>query len=238
MPLASAIRTVTEESSVGTFGRTSRAVVAAGLALALSAASGQATEPSDDPFDVLEQDAGAPDPQRPWIGWYGPFTDGLVDLRFGMDRFTALRVARDRGLDGQPARDGELRFEGEFLGERAELRLTFTMPETDDDGAPIDDGIRRGQLRRIQITWSLFGLPHKPLKLFEQLDGLMAKRYGEPVLSEDDGFSALDVGDGVVRSVYFGREARAQVEVQAYRPERYYVVIALENPQLSGEGEY
>ena len=65
----------------------------------------------------------------------------------------------------------------------------------------------------------------------------MARRYGEPVLSEDDGFAALDTGDGLVRKVYFGREARAQVELQAYRPERYYLVLALVNPQLSGEGE-
>ena len=190
----------------------------------------------DDPFDVIDELSG-PDPQRPWVDWYAPFTDGLIDLRFGMDRFVVLRLLRERGLEGQPARDGELRFEGELLGEQAEVRLEFSRTRYDDAGVPIDDGIKVGQLRRIQVTWQLLGLPHKPLRLFERLDGLMARRYGEPVLSEDDGFAALDTGDGLVRKVYFGREARAQVELQAYRPERYYLVLALVNPQLSGEGE-
>lgn len=203
---------------------------------ALAGPVAYAQAPDGDPFEVLD-DHGAPDPSQPWIGWYGPFGDGLLGLRFGMDRFVALRLMRDRGLDSRPAREGELRFEGEFLGETAEVGLEFTRTRFDDAGDPIDDGIANGQLRRIQVTWQLLGLPHKPLRLFERLDGLLAARYGTPVLEEDDGFTALDVGDGLVRKVYFGREVRAQVELRAYRPKRYYLVLALENPQLTGEPE-
>lgn len=208
--------------------------IAACLVFFGPAPSAQGQTTTDDPFDVLDE-SGAPDPRQPWIGWYGPFSDGLIGLRFGMDRFVALRLLRDRGLEGRPAREGLLRFEGEFLGETAEVSLEFTRTQFDDAGDPIDDGIANGQLRRIQVTWQLLGLPHKPLRLFERLDGLLTARYGEPVLAEDDGFTALDVGDGLVRKVYFGREARAQLELQAYRPHRYYLVLALENPQLSPE---
>lgn len=210
--------------------------VVLGIVCALGPVDAPAQFADDDPFDVIDEAKGSIDPSRPWVGWYGPFTDGLIDLRFGMDRFTVLRVARDRGFEGMPASDDELRFEGTLLGETVEVRLSFTSRGSDDDDVP--DEIVPGQLKRIQVTWRLTGLPQRPLALFERLDGLMQRRYGDPVLTRDDGFTALDVGDGTVRSLYVGPEARTQVELQAYRPERYYVVVALTNPQLSGEAEF
>jgi len=209
--------------------------VVVGITCVFGSVGASAQTSTDDPFDVLDEERGAIDPSRPWVGWHGPFVDGLIDLRFGMDRFTVLRLARDRGFEGTPASDDELRFEGTLLGETVEVRLTFTSRSGETDGSA---EIAPGQLRRIQVTWRLTGLPQRPLRLFERLDDLMRKRYGEPVLTLDDGFAALDVGKGTVRSLYVGPEARAQVELQAYRPERYYVVVALTNPQLSGEGGF
>ena len=181
----------------------------------------------DDVFDEVFGGSPAIDPDQPWIGWHGPFVDGLIGLRFGMDRVSALRVARDRDLISRAARDGQMRFEGEFLGEPAEVLLDFT--EADDPGAS-------GHLHRIRVQWNLFGLPQRPLALFGRLDGMLASRYGDPVRTQDDGFTALDRGDGLVRKLYFGPETRAQVDLQAYRPQRYYVILALENPQLT-DGE-
>ncbi len=179
---------------------------------------------SDDPYDVLD-DTGVPDPRQPWEGWYGPPADGLIGLRFGMDRFVVLRTMADRDdLESRAARDGQLRFEGRFLGATAEVLLDFTEPSTGD---------RTGRLRRIQVQWRLFGLPNRPLSLYDRLDGLLAARYGGPVSEHDDGYAALDSGDGVVRRMYVGPEARAQVQIEAYRPQRYWVILALESPQLT-----
>ncbi|HKK70678.1 MAG TPA: hypothetical protein VKA86_05625 [Candidatus Krumholzibacteria bacterium] len=177
-----------------------------------------------DPYDVLD-DTGAPDPRQPWEGWYGPLADGLIGLRFGMDRFVVLRTMADReDLESSAARDGQLRFEGRFLGQAAEVLLDFTEPTPGD---------HTGRLHRIQVQWRLFGLPSRPLRLYEQLDGLLAARYGDPVSEHDDGFAALDSGDGLVRRVYVGPEARAQVQIEAYRSQRYWVILALESPQLT-----
>mgnify|MGYP006277772871 CR=1 FL=1 len=179
---------------------------------------------SDDPYDVLDE-TGAPDPRQTWEGWYGPPADGLIGLRFGMDRFVVLRTMADRDdLESRAARDGQLRFEGRFLGETAEVLLDFTEPSDVD---------RTGRLRRIQVQWRLFGLPNRPLSLYDRLDGLLAARYGDPVSEHDDGYAALDSGDGLVRRMYVGPEARAQVQIEAYRSQRYWVILALESPQLT-----
>ena len=181
----------------------------------------------DDPFvemdedGVWEDDWGAP-VTEPWVGWYGPVDEGLLDLKFGMGRFGVAQELRERDLQSRPAREGTQRFEGRILGELAQVVASYRP----DASAP--EGER---LSAIQLVWTLYGVPNNAVDLFERLDGMLASRYGEPLLAEDDGYAALDSGFGVNRRYYVGTQARAWLRLEAVRTERYQLVLTLQSPQ-------
>lgn len=160
---------------------------------------------------------------EPWVGWYGPLDDGLLGLRFGMDRFEVGRRMRERGLEGQASRPGTQRFEGALLGSTGEV-LTEFRPD-----AQAPNGER---LSRVQISWRIDGVPNRAVDLFERLDAMLESRYGEPLLSTEDGYAALDSGWGEFRRGYVGPQAKALLVVEAIRSQRFRVVISLESPQL------
>jgi hypothetical protein len=161
--------------------------------------------------------------EYPWEGWNGPLGDGLYGLRFGTGGFEVNATMREKGLDPSHSRLGTLRFEGDVLGANAELLAEFTADRTIDPGS---------QLRAIQIRWLLRGLPQQGMRLFGQLDEMLALRYGNPVLAEDDGLAALENGGGAMRRLYYGPEARAWLELEAQGRQRYALLIRIECPQL------
>ena len=202
--------------------------VLVGVILTLGLVHGvRAQEPSNPVYDedfLAEFDNGPDRPNpTPWVGWHGPLDDGLLGLRFGMDRFAVGRNLRERGLQGLPARAQTQRFEGKILGHTGEV-LTDFRPDVQ---APKGE-----RLSRIQIAWRIDGLPNRALDLFESLRTMLEARYGDPLLSEEDGYSALDSGWGSFRRGYAGPQARALLVVEAIRNQRFRVVILVESPQL------
>ena len=161
--------------------------------------------------------------ERPWEGWHQQLADGVIGLRFGMDRFTVADILVERGFAARPGRGGTLRYEGKLLDEQVMAVLTF------NDAANAGMG---GRLHEIQLHWNLAGLPRVPLRLFERLDGMLESRYGVPLAVESAGRGALETGNGVERKFYEGPEARAVLELLSLRPERFDLVFRLESPQL------
>ena len=90
----------------------------------------------------------------PWIGWVGPLADGLHGLRFGTGGFEVNRVMKEKGLKSIRARPYMLRFEGEVLGEMAELIAGFTTQRPSASSS---------SLRVIQIRWIFRGRPQHGL---------------------------------------------------------------------------
>jgi hypothetical protein len=177
-----------------------------------------------------QDEAGSPDEDGfasvggyPWVGWFGPLSDGLHGMRFGTGGFEVNRVMKEKGLAASQARPYTLRFEGKVLGEMAELVAGFTTQRPSASAA---------SLRVIQIRWVFRGLPQRGLKLFGRLDGLLASRYGTPVLSREDGISDLETGAGKYQRLYYGPEARAWVELAALGGQEYALIIRTECPQL------
>lgn len=185
------------------------------LVLAILAPPAGAQLPEEDGFVAVGE--------YPWEGWYGPLADGLHGLRFGTGGFEVNATMREKGLRPSNARSGTLRFEGAVLGANAELVAEFTGSRPSSSDA---------ELRAIQIRWLLRGLPQQGMRLFDQLDRMLAGRYGTPVLQEDDGMSDLESGSGARRRLYYGPEARAWLELEAQGRQRYALLIRLECPQL------
>lgn len=211
------------------------ALVAVTIAMgSVAAPSGVPTVHAQAPDSLSQEEAWSyelpsddlPRGSQPWVGWHGPLDDGLLGLRFGMDRFAVSRILRERGLDGRPSRPQTQRFEGPILGHPGEV-LTEFRP---DAQAPTGE-----RLSRIQIMWRIDGLPNRAVELFGKLEGMLVSRYGDPLLSEDDGYAALDNGWGKNRRGYVGTQAKALLEVEAIRSQRFRVVLSLESPQLHVE---
>lgn len=159
----------------------------------------------------------------PWVGWYGPLSDGLHGLRFGTGGFEVNRVMKEKGLLGSRARPYMLRFEGKILGAQGELIASFTTPRPSNSAA---------SLRVIQIRWVLRGLPQPGLKLFGKLDEMLASRYGKPVLHREDGIHKLENGAGKHQRLYYGPEAQAWLELAALGGQEFALIIRMECPQL------
>ncbi len=159
----------------------------------------------------------------PWVGWFGPLSDGLHGLRFGTGGFEVNRVMKEKGLTAIRARSYTLRFEGDVLGATGELIAGFTAKRPSASAAA---------LRVIQIRWIFRGRPQRGLGLFEKLDGLLASRYGKPVLHRDDGISHLETGAGSYQRLYYGPEAQAWLEYAALGGQEFALLIRLECPQL------
>lgn len=188
------------------------AIVVVALTCSVSAAQAQET---DDGFVGVGE--------YPWEGWHGPLADGLHGLRFGTGGFEVNSTMREKGLEPSHARSHTLRFEGDVLGAPAELVAGFTTARPSASDA---------QLRAVQIRWLFRGLPQAGMRRFEQLDAMLAARYGEPVLVHDDGVNDLETGAGASRRLYYGPEARAWLELEALGRQRYALLIRLESPQL------
>lgn len=159
----------------------------------------------------------------PWIGFVGPLSDGLHGLRFGMGGFEVNRIMRDKGLEPATARPYTLRFEGDVLGEGAEIIAEFDRSSPSSSGA---------NLRVVQIRWNFEGLPQKGFRFFNRLDEMLASRYGTPVLKKDDGMANLDTGSGRLQRMYYGQQARAWLEYVAIRRQEFALMIRIECPQL------
>ena len=159
----------------------------------------------------------------PWVGFQGPLSDGLHGLRFGMGGFEVNRVLREKELEPANARPYTLRFEGEVLGQPAEIIAEFDQSRPSTPGA---------SLRVVQIRWDFRGLPQNGFRYFNRLDELLASRYGRPVLEKDDGMANLDTGSGRLQRLYYGPQARAWLEYVAIRRQEYALMIRIECPQL------
>ena len=159
----------------------------------------------------------------PWIGFVGPLSDGLHGLRFGMGGYEVLRILREKGLEPATARPYTLRFEGEVLGEDAEIIAEFDRERPSSPGA---------SLRVVQIRWNFRGLPQNGFRYFTRLDEMLASRYGKPVLEKDDGMANLDTGSGRLQRMYYGQQARAWLEYVAIRRQEFALMIRIECPQL------
>jgi hypothetical protein len=194
------------------------------VAVSVTWASAQTPEETLDSTGVLFDESTAERPMaEPWVGWHGPLDDGLLGLRFGMDRFTVGRILRERELRGRSSRAHMLRFEGSVLSRNGEVLVEFRPDSATPNGE---------RLSRIQIIWTIEGVPHGALSLFERLDGMLRSRYGEARLVEEDGFAALDNGWGQYRRVYAGPQAKALLHLESTRQERYRLTLHLESPQL------
>lgn len=159
----------------------------------------------------------------PWVGWFGPLSDGLHGLRFGTGGFEVNRVMKEKGLIAMRARPYTLRFEGEVLGTTAEVIAEFTAKRP---------SARVAALRVIQIRWIFRGRPQRGLGVFESLDGMLASRYGKPVLHREDGLSDLETDAGVYQRLYYGPEAQAWLEYAALGGQEFALLIRMKCPQL------
>lgn len=159
----------------------------------------------------------------PWVGWYGPISDGLHGLRFGTDGFEVNRVMREKGLQPSHARDYTLRFGGDVLGEPAEIVTWFTTERPSAPGSA---------LRVVQIRWVMRGLPSQSMKLFGRLDAMLLARYGDPVHAKDEPVSKLENGAGRTERLYYGTSARAWLELSGQASQEYALLIRIECPQL------
>jgi hypothetical protein len=175
------------------------------------------------PVTAQEEDGFVSVGDYPWVGFVGPLSDGLHGLRFGMDGFQVNRILRDKQLEPANARPYTLRFEGDVLGESAEIVAEFDRDRPSTPGA---------NLRVVQIRWDFRGLPQNGLRYFTRLNDMLASRYGAPVLEKDDGMANLDTASGRLQRLYYGPQARAWLEYVAIRRQEYLLMIRIECPQL------
>ena len=159
----------------------------------------------------------------PWIGFQGPLSDGLHGLRFGMDGFEVNRILREKGLEPANARPYTLRFEGQVLGQAAELIAEFDEEQASSPGA---------SLRVVQIRWNFQGLPQGGFRYFTRLNEMLASRYGNPVMEKDAGMQNLDSGQGRLQRLYYGPQAQAWLEYMAIQRQEYVLMIRIECPQI------
>lgn len=161
-------------------------------------------------------------PDVSWSKLYLPASDGLLGLRYGMDRAACGAVLRERGFEARNASsDAQLRFEGEVLGQRAEVALTF-----------LSTGRRVGRelLARIELRWRYDGAIRSPRHIYERLQELLVRRYGPAIGSEDAAWSAVENGSGRRVCAYIGPETAARLEIRGVRKELYRVQLRLEFP--------
>jgi hypothetical protein len=163
----------------------------------------------------------------PWQGWYGPPADGIYGIRFGMDRLAVDEVVRGLGLQERPGRPTSLRYEGRLEGRSVELVCDFLDAAADRARSP---------LYRIQLLWrDISGGTRGPLTLFSRLDARLAGRYGDPRLRRNSTEGKLSTAEGIYLRIYEDVEVHAQLELRAQAPERYYVRLELDYPQLHPE---
>lgn len=165
--------------------------------------------------------------QAPWRGWYGPPADGMFGVRFDMDPTSADEALAPLKLRRLSGRVYSLRYEGKLIGVTAELVCDFLPDATD---------AARERLNRITVMWSdISGGTHRALTLFETLDAVLKQRYNEPKLAKDATEGTLSTGAGFWVRIYQGPEMHAQLDLRASAPERYYVRLVLDYPQLHPE---
>ena len=165
--------------------------------------------------------------QAPWLGWYGPPADGMFGVRFAMDLTSADEALAPLGLLRLSGRTGSLRYQGKLDGVKGELVCDFLA-----DG----NGPGRERLYRIAVMWSdISGGTHHALTLFRTLDARLKQRYDQPKLAKDATEGTLSTGSGYWLRIYQGPEMHAQLDLRAQGPERYYVRLVLDYPQLHPE---
>lgn len=171
--------------------------------------------------------AGSARAQAPWIDWYGPPADGMYGLRFGMDPASADEALAPLGLRRASGRVGSLRYEGKLDGVPAELVCDF-LPDA--------AGATHQRLYRIAVLWNdVGGGTRRPLALFRTLDARLSQRYDRPKHTRDATEGTLSTGAGYWLRVYQGVEMHAQLDLRSRGPERYYVRLVLDYPQLHPE---
>lgn len=162
--------------------------------------------------------------QSPWVGWVGPWADGIMGFRFGMDPASVQQLASGKKLQATGARSGTLHYMGKLAGRDGDLVLEFTVPK---------QGLRREQLSRILISWDeMRGISTHAIKLFDLLDKLLAKRYGSPIFHRDPSISEINSGYKEKVHIYQGEEMYARLMLLAASTDILRVSLILTSPQL------
>ena len=170
---------------------------------------------------LLASPAGA---SQIWVGWVGPWADGIMGFRFGMDPATVRQVATGKSLRATGARSGTLHYVGKLAGRDADLVLEFIVPK---------QGPKRGQLSRILINWDeMRGISSHALKVFDLLDKLLAQRYGAPVFHRDPSLAEINSGYKQRVHIYQGEEMYARLLLLAASKDILRVSLILTSPQL------
>jgi len=157
-----------------------------------------------------------------WAHFYLPASDGILGLRYGMDRRAATEAMRARDLDPRAAsRRGSMRFVGQVLEKEADVLLDFLGPGP-EGGAD--------RLARIEVRWRCDGTMRAPRRIFESLSDLLEKRYGAPIRVVEDAWPALETGAGTRGRAYSGPQTEALVEIQGVRKDLYRVDLRLQFP--------
>lgn len=162
--------------------------------------------------------------QKPWVGWHGPLSDGIMGFRFGMDRRTVREVAQGRRVKAAPARGETLRYTGSFLSEQGELVLEFAPDES-----------RPGQevLTRIRIGWEgIAGGGGRPQAMFESLSTLLEERYGPAMFRRDATMQEISSGYRDALLVFEGPQMQAQLSLKAAGKQSLRLMLLLVSPQL------
>ncbi|NNM33860.1 MAG: hypothetical protein HKO53_12375 [Gemmatimonadetes bacterium] len=162
--------------------------------------------------------------QDPWEGWFGPPSDGIYGVRFGMDRTTVDALFQKMGLRQATARPGTMRHVGKLEGHSAEV-----VTEFEED---LYSGVG-GRLYRIRITWPDLRLrAGKALQWFDRWDRDYAERYGPPRAQRDPGRSNLVNAVASYLRLYQGTQMQAILELKAPKPGRLDLILLLDSPQL------
>jgi hypothetical protein len=160
--------------------------------------------------------------QPPWQGRYLPAGDGLFGLRYGMDRESCAKILPAKDLAARTASSADqLRFAGRVLGEDANVTLHFVGVGTGGGGE---------RLARIVVRWSYDGALRSPRRIFESLDTLMVRRYGQAVQRYDGSWPAIENGSDLRARAYMGPETEAVLEIRGVREDLYRVELRLEFP--------
>jgi hypothetical protein len=154
----------------------------------------------------------------------GPWADGIMGFRFGMDPAAVRKVASTKKLHPLTGRSETLRYSGKLAGREGEVVLEFTTPKL---------GPQRAELSRILFKWdSMSGVSTHATRLFELLDRLLAQRYGTPVFRRDAALSEISTGYKQAVRVYQGVEMEARLILMAPSNDLLRVNLILISPQL------
>lgn len=162
--------------------------------------------------------------QKPWVGWYGPLSDGIMGFRFGMDRADVRAEAQRRNVTAVHARSNTMRYTGSFLSTEGELLFEFRP----DEARP-----GRELLIQIRIDWvGIEGGGGRPKSMFDSLTKLLEERYGPAVYRRDAEVYDISSGFRDALHIYEGTEMQAQLSLSSASKQSLRLMLLLISPQL------